>query len=421
MKTKLLFAIMVVCLTGIQSIAQDKKDEYPKTKISGLIFGDYYYNAVRDSTFNPRMAGNKIKGNNASTGKQDENSVQVRRILFRVNHKLSKNVEGQFMLEADPASSLNSYSLTPSGTPAAYTLTAKTGKLTTFVKDAFIKWKYHKNHELIFGIIPTTAYDIPEDFWGHRFLEKTIMDLRGIAPNRDFGVALRGKIDSIGKFKYGAAFGEGTALVPSNVDGYKESYCNFQYSPILELNDKKDVAKEMTVNVYADFKENKSVANGYYKADGSKGPKTYNGDATTIALFTGYKVTGKYSFGLEFYYSSGKKGFKNTIDSTYADLTGFGFSVFGSYQINEKIGAAARYDYYEPNSNSSKLAKSDTRNYIIAGMTYSPVKGFTLSPNVLVESYETIADGITNADGTKKDQTFKASVTPRVTLLYVFK
>ena len=49
------------------------------------------------------------------------------------------------------------------------------------VKDAWLKWKnIFSGSDLIFGISPTPAFDVSEGAWGHRYLEKTIMDLDGI-------------------------------------------------------------------------------------------------------------------------------------------------------------------------------------------------------------------------------------------------
>lgn len=402
MKTKLFFTFMLICLINVVTYGQEKKDEFPKTKISGLIFGDYYYNAVRDSAFNPVKAANVMTGNNALSGKQNESSVQIRRIHFKVNHQLAKNVEAQLILESDQNSKLTS------------------NNMATFIKDAWIKWKYFKGHELIFGVIPTTAYDVPENFWGNRYIEKTVLDLRSLTPNRDFGVSLRGKIDSIGKFKYSLTFGEGAKNAPG-VDWYKQYYAGFQYSPILEFNDKNEVTRELSINLYADFKDKPSIVNTYYISDGSKGENNFNGDSKLLSLTAGYKIKDKYSCGLEFYYSSSSSSFQDTASKSFLALVGFGFSVYGTYQINEKINAFARYDYFEPNNHAGKAAKGDTRNYIIAGASYSPVKNFSISPNVLMETYENKVNGITNTDGTKKDQPFKASITPRVTFYYVFK
>ncbi|MCK7527972.1 MAG: hypothetical protein MZV64_65435 [Ignavibacteriales bacterium] len=82
---------------------------------------------------------------------------------------------------------------------------ANTGsnKISVFVKDAYLQWKnIFKGSDLIFGIHPTPAYEISEGIWGNRFLEKTIMDLRGIVSSRDLGASLKGKFSEEGIFKY---------------------------------------------------------------------------------------------------------------------------------------------------------------------------------------------------------------------------
>ncbi len=128
-------------------------------KISGLAYGDYFYNAaVSDST------------------KANLNGFQFRRIYITADFAVSETFDSRFRLETDQ--SINS------NTPG--------GKLGVMVKDAWLKWKnVFSGSDLIFGISPTPAFDISEAAWGYRSLEKTIMDLRGVVPSRDFGVDLK--------------------------------------------------------------------------------------------------------------------------------------------------------------------------------------------------------------------------------------
>lgn len=418
MREKLLFALTAICLTSFVSFAQEKKDEFPKTKISGLIFGDYYYNAVRDTAFNPIVSKNAIKGNNALSGKQNENSFQIRRVLFAFEHKATKNVEALFRLESDPTVSYFSNDTAKK----SFTL----GKFSTFIKDVYFKWNYFQGHNVQFGVFSTGAWDVSESFWGHRYIEKTITDIRKSTVARDLGVGLNGKLDSIGKFKYSAMFGEGTGVNIPIADWYKRYYATFSYSPIIELNEKKEIVKELTVSIFYDRNEKKSIVDSVYSVNKFITNSNVNANSQELTFFTGYKEKDKYSFGLECYYSSSPYSFwakdvTTPASSKFVSLNGFGVSIFGSYNVNEKIDMFARYDYFDPNNHSNKLAKGDTRNYIIAGCAYSPAKNVSISPNVLVETYEDKIDGITNPDGTKKNLPYKASITPRVTFYYIFK
>ena len=383
-------------------IGQTTKDEYPKTKISGLIFGDFYYNMARDSAFNPENPVNAMTGNNAAFGKPGENSIQIRRIYFSYEHKASKNVEALFRLESDPAT--------------------KTGdsKFGTFVKDANISYRYFKGHAVQFGLFSTGSWDVSEAFWGHRYIEKTITDLRKYAPSRDFGIGLNGKIDSLGKFRYRVMYGEGSGVSNPVADYYKRLYACIQYSPILEYNAKNEVERELTFHLFSDFKGQPSKVNAYYTADGKNGPWSYNAAMKQITFFAGYKVKGKYSLGFESFINTENHGFQNSPDKEYLNRNGIGISVFGALFVKEKHEVFARFDYLDPNTSSKKTAKGDSRSFCALGYAYMPAKNISISPNILVETYEKKPDGKINTNGSTSDLKYKPSVTPRLTFYYVF-
>jgi phosphate-selective porin len=85
-----------------------------------------------------------------------------------------------------------------------------------------------------------------------------------------------------------------------------------------------------------------------------------------------------------------------------------GFSVFGNYNVQDNLDVVARYDYYDPNSDSN--VKGDSRNYIIAGLNWKADKNVWFMPNFQIETYES------NPNGT----TYGSAVTGRVTMYYVF-
>ncbi len=136
-------------------------------KLSGYMFGDYFYNAQRDDDIT-------TLSNVALGGPEEFNGFLLRRIYFTYDDDISKDFAVRFRLEADSVS-LDSR-----------------GKITVFVKDAYLRWKNIGKNEFIFGIQPPPAYEVSEAAWAYRSLEKTIMDLRGIVSSRDIGVSLRG-------------------------------------------------------------------------------------------------------------------------------------------------------------------------------------------------------------------------------------
>jgi len=83
---------------------------------------------------------------------------------------------------------------------------------------------------LTFGTQLTPGFAISEANWGYRFLEKTIMDQKGLVGAVDLGISLRGKLTSDGTFNYWLMIGNNSAsgTVPEN-NKYKRYYADIQY------------------------------------------------------------------------------------------------------------------------------------------------------------------------------------------------
>jgi len=339
-----------------------------KGKISGYMFGDYFYNAARDT-------GISSLGNIVNGGKKDLNGFQLRRIYFSYDYDISETFDTRFRVEADQSANTSN------------------GKIGVFVKDAYLKWKnIFKGSDLIFGIQPTPAFEVSEGVWGNRFLEKTIMDLRGIVSSRDIAITLKGKFDDTGIFKYWLMIGDGSGNSPET-DKYKRFYAHIQYTPI----------KQFTASLYADLKARPNIND---PASTTNPPSSVANNDLTYALFLGYKEKDVYTFGLE--------GFLNPIQNgmvsngSLNNRTGMGLSAFGSYNFSEELSTVGRYDYYDPNTDTD--VKNDSRNWFIFSLNYKPDEKVTISPNVIIETYESIPNG----------RSIDASITPRITFFYSF-
>ena len=238
---------------------------------------------------------------------------------------------------------------------------------------------------MIFGIQPTPAYEVSEAAWGYRSLEKTIMDLRGIVPSRDQGISLKGAITRSGTIQYWVMVANGSANSPET-DLFKRYYAHLQVKP----------STNFQATLYADYKDAAGVAAGA------------NGTWTT-AFFAGYAVPFTYSVNIEAFMTSQSNKFIPTGGSL-GSLKGLGYSLYGTYNILPELTAIARYDYWDPNTDSAPNAKGDVRNYIIAGVSWKVDKNVQIMPNLLYETYENPVGGATP----------DASVTGRLTLYYVF-
>ena len=203
----LLYFFIAVLLVSI-TYAQDKT-EYPKVKIHGLTFGDFFYNA---SASNP--------------ANKDVNGVRINRVYFTGDFGLSDNFSSRFRLETDQIGSGGGKS-----------------EFGVMVKDAWLKWhNIFNGSDLVFGISPTPAFDVSEGAWGHRYLEKTIMDLNHIVSSRDMGIDLKGKFDNKGTVKYWIKLGNNSGNKPE-ANKYKRFYGMLEFNP----------SSNLLITVYGDY------------------------------------------------------------------------------------------------------------------------------------------------------------------------
>ncbi len=359
---------LLVLLLGITSlsVAQDNSGA-PKGMFSGLMFGDYFYNIARDT------ASSSLK-NAALGGAKDYQAFQFRRIYFTYDYTMSDRFSTRFRLEADQVSNTSA------------------GTIGVAVKDASLRWKdIFGGTDLYFGIMPTPEIDLMEGAWRYRSVEKVLTDLRGLESSRDFGIALKGKIDGEGMFNYTALIGNGNSNKPA-VSKYKRYYLDFQIKP----------DKSFMVNVSGDYKSQAPVPDPV-----SAGATAANG-LLTGTLFVGYKQAGSFNLGAEAIYQSLQNGYLESPGSALQNRNTLGFMVFGSVDLRTDVSLLGRYDYYDPNTNGN--SKGDLRSYFIGGLSWRPDAMVSIIPNVQVETYQALPNGTT----------FDPSVTGRVTVYYMF-
>jgi hypothetical protein len=377
MNNQLLFIAFALFLNVTSALGQGK--------FSGYMFGDYYYNIMRDSHLSSLF-------NVASpAGMENYQAFQFRRIYLTYDNDISEQFTSRFRLEADQVqetvdNTKSAITIDTINIKNKVTVSNPASKISVFVKDAYLRWKnIFTGSDLIFGIQPTPAFEISETAWGYRSLEKTILDLRGIVSSRDLGISLKGKITEDGMVNYCVMLannsGNGT-----EIDKYKRYYVHLQLKPTTNVQ----------ASVYADYKDAAKVAAG-------------NNGTWTTALFVGYAEPSLYNINVEAFMVSQSNAFMPTSCSI-GPKHGFGISLFGSYNIIPELTVVGRYDYFDPNINRAANAKGDVRNYVIAGLSWKVDKNVSIMPNLLYETYETLA-----SHGEPDP-----SVTARVTLYYVF-
>ena len=330
--------------------AQESGTPLPKGALSGLMFGDYYYN-IRQR----------------DTAKENLNGFAFRRIYFTYDYAISPKFDSRFRLEADQSSN---------------SLTAG-GKLGVMVKDAYIKWKgIFEGHDLIFGLSPTPAFDVSEDAWGYRSLEKTIMDLRGIVSSRDMGIDMKGQISSDNMARYWVKIGNNASNGPEG-DKFKRYYGLLQFK----------LTDEVQATLYGDFDAENGVVD----------PLTHDrvsNDRITEAFFLGYRKPNNCSIGLEAFHKTVNNGMA-AAGGGLQNMQTWGITGYAWGSVADDVRLVGRVDYFDPNTQVDK----DGSILVIAALDYLPSPDVHVMPNVEIQSYQ--------AD-------VESDVVARMTFYYVF-
>ena len=329
MKKTILFAALILVLMN-SAFAQEKNPP----KLSGLMFGDYFYNIdQKDAT------------------KKDLNGFQFRRIYITTDYTISESFDTRFRLEADQSAS----SLTSGG------------KIGVMVKDASLRWKdIFKGSDFVFGLSPNPEIDASESFWGYRPLEKTITDLNGIVPSRDLGVDLKGKVNDEGTIKYWVKIGNNSGNAPE-VNKYKRFYGFMQFVPL----------SFFQFTVYGDYASYAPKVDALDKM--AKSNSAFIG-----ALMLNFFKKDTYSAGIETFYKTQQNNFAPNATSPLQSQNGYGISAYGWLRVMDKIRLVGRYDKYTPNTD---LDKNDRTGLLLGSVDFQVDKNVSVMPNVESVSY----------------------------------
>jgi hypothetical protein len=164
---------------------------FPSGKISGLMFGDYYwyyrYHQDQISSTNP-------------TAVEGQHGLWFRRIYLTYDAAFSEKLNTRFRLEVNS-----------NGQFAG-------GDLVPYVKDAYLHWTYAGRQQLTLGIHPSLTFDWLDEFWGQRHIEKTPVDLYRLDSSRDFGFSFDGPTPVDG-LRYAAQFGNESGSGSETAEG----------------------------------------------------------------------------------------------------------------------------------------------------------------------------------------------------------
>jgi hypothetical protein len=251
----------------------------PADKFSALVFGDYYYFA---QDHDPNWEG--------------ENGFWLRRIYLTWDHTFSPTLVTRLRLEMNSNGQL------------------KSGNITPYVKDAYLRWTYAGRQQVTLGIQPTPIIEFGDAFWGLRHIEKTPLDLYKWDSSRDFAVTASGPLDRAGRVKYTFQFG--------NESGTES-----------ELNSSKAIRSALRYDAGSGLT---------FQANVSRFHHVSHADWVTAHAQLGYRHA-RGRAGVEYAYQLREHG----DFSTTPDVTQRVVSVFGVADPRpQKISAFARLDFY---------------------------------------------------------------------------
>jgi hypothetical protein len=333
---RILFSIILL-VSYFTLYSQESNSEFkPSGKITTQVFGDYYY-VIRADT---GIASLSKTASTALNKPRDMNGFRFRRANIGYEYTGAPNITAMIRIEADEVS------------------LASDGKTSFYLKDAYIKWGIIRNSYLYIGLQPTFAYDVNERMLGLRYIEKPLLDLRGVVSSRDLGVSLRGTFLDGGKLNYNIMFANNSSTKPA-VNKDKRIYGNLDYKPTSDID----------LVIYGDYLF-KPYVNGVSHNEYLAG------------FFAGIKKE-KLAAGVEGFYKMVHNGYKTSAGNP-DHMPGLMASAFVNGKFSSIFGYLARFDYYDPNTK----IKGDRRNFLIAGLTYYPIPAVILSPNLMLETYE---------------------------------
>ncbi len=343
------FALIVLFWTTVPVSSQ------VVSKINGVFFGDYYYNA-----------------DSHSEDMESLNAFSIRRIYFTFENNLTENIKTRFRLESEHGEYGNSTKINP------------------FVKHAYLEWSnLIPNHKLYLGIAETNAFKNAEELWGYRSIEKTVMDLNKISSSADMGIALKGDLSP--KLHHWLTLMNGPGYGSAEVDKYKKVSYALWATP----------GSGLILEGYADYEKQDPDNTTFKYARDYSGSKGYY----TVKGFAGYSGL-HYTIGLEWFRRTNQEsGITNVTvtddavtTSVKADVVKSGYSVFGSWITPvQKLKVFGRYDFFDPNTEDDvatsfsngllKTGKDDETGLVIAGLDYIPVGNLHFMPNILYKTY----------------------------------
>lgn len=308
--------------------------DYPRGKVSGYMYVDWYDNLSGDPSHHYNAAGadsGQVNIDGAKPITRDLDGVQIRRVYFQLDNDITARFATRFRLEADGKS-----------------LTSD-GKLGVNVKAAYVLARsVVPRTDVYAGLVTTPLFEGSEGYWGYRSVEKTIADFRGVAPSADEGLLVKGFVDPDRRFGVTLFVGDGNGQKPET---------NRQKRSAIALPVR---WRDLRLEPYADYEN----VRGHQ-------------DRATYKLFAGYDLPWHTALGWE------------TVEQVQHVATGptkqlLGHSLFVRSTPRPELSGFVRVDFWDPDRHAAKVVK---QTLWIGGLDWQPVKDVHVIPNVEAMQY----------------------------------
>ena len=314
----LLLVLVASCTSVLEADEADPPEDLKRLEISGLMFGDAYWVA---SHHDPTAEGIV--------------SAWIRRGYLIFDSELTKRLSGRIGFELNQNGDFDVF------------------EFTGDIRDLYLQTAIGK-HRVLFGLSKTPTFNLIESFWGYRYVERTPLDVQGIA-SRDTGIAANGPIARDGSISYRAMLGTQLEFGNDSSDSGK-----WMGAISFEPN------SHWVIELYADFEH----------------PKRQLNDRLTLQTFFGYK-TDSARFGLQ--YSNQDRGTDPGLEiasffaiSDFAKRWSFLSRVDRLFEPSVR-GEDIAYLPFDPDANATLL---------ILGVEARPYEFFSLVPNIEYIHYD---------------------------------
>ena len=314
----LILVLAASCTAALAADQADPPDDLKRLEIGGLLFGDAYWVA---SHHDPTAEGIV--------------SAWIRRGYLTFDSEFTKRLSGRLRFELNQDGNFDVF------------------EFEVDFKDLYLQAAVGE-HRVLFGLSQTPTFALIEPFWGYRHVERTPMDLQGIA-SRDTGIAANGPITKDGSITYRVMYGTQLEFGSDSNDA-GEWMAAVSWEP----------SSNWVVELYGDFEDPLSSGDGRRTLQGFMGYRTESGRV-----------------GLQYSH-------QDRDDSQGIELA----SLFGVADVSEDWSLLGRVDrLFEPSIRGDDIAylpfdPNARATLLILGVEARPYEFFSLVPNIEYIRYD---------------------------------